>query len=364
MQISGSLLKNEEKVIMELRSIYRAHGYSCFKMSKFEPYDLYSQHKDFLVSDSVITFNDTNGTLMALKPDVTLSIVKNFDDTKSGVRRLYYNENVYRVSDKTQQFREVCQTGLECLGQLTPYHLYETVSLAASSLARISPQSVLNISDLDILCQALKNVTDPAVKRRLLTCIGQKNAHGVREVCVQNRISSRDTDFLCFLCQESGDPEKVATALARHTGQAWILAAAQRLKDVATQASAVSGIRVQVDLSLCNDMNYYNGIVFQGFVSGVPTAVVRGGQYDRLMEKMGKQAKAIGFAVYLDLLERLNAPSRCDADVLLLIGEHDDPRLVQSRAEALIRSGKSVSVQTAMDDSLVCRTVERFGEKE
>ena len=53
-------------------------------------------------------------------------------------------------------------------------------------------------------------------------------------------------------------------------------------------------------------MNYYNGIVFKGFVSGIPASVLSGGQYDNLMEKMGKKARAIGFAVYLDELERLD----------------------------------------------------------
>ena len=75
--IDEKLLKSEERAIFNLRSLYRKYGYAPFKMSKFEEYDLYVRNKDFLVSDRVITFNDTNGKLMALKPDVTLSIVKN-----------------------------------------------------------------------------------------------------------------------------------------------------------------------------------------------------------------------------------------------------------------------------------------------
>ena len=71
------LFKNEEKAIFALRALYKQYGYLPFKMSKFEEYDLYVQNKDFLVSDRVITFNDTNGKLLALKPDVTLSIIKN-----------------------------------------------------------------------------------------------------------------------------------------------------------------------------------------------------------------------------------------------------------------------------------------------
>ena len=60
-----TVLKKEEKVIFALRSLYARYGYSQYKMSKFEEYDLYVQSKDFLLSDSVITFTDRNGKLMA-----------------------------------------------------------------------------------------------------------------------------------------------------------------------------------------------------------------------------------------------------------------------------------------------------------
>ena len=66
---------NEEAAVIELSRMYRQYGYKHFKMSKFEEYELYSRNKDFLLGSSVITFTDTNGKLMALKPDVTLSIV-------------------------------------------------------------------------------------------------------------------------------------------------------------------------------------------------------------------------------------------------------------------------------------------------
>ena len=98
MQIDNKVLNNDEKIILALRSLYAKFGYTQYKMSKFEEYDLYSNNKDFLVSDSVITFTDTTGKLMALKPDVTLSIIKNSNDEPSTVQKLCYNENVYRVS--------------------------------------------------------------------------------------------------------------------------------------------------------------------------------------------------------------------------------------------------------------------------
>ena len=78
--IDDKILRNEEKAIYALRSLYGKYGYKPFKMSKFEEYEYYIQNKDFLVSDRIIAFNDTNGKLLALKPDVTLSIIKSGED--------------------------------------------------------------------------------------------------------------------------------------------------------------------------------------------------------------------------------------------------------------------------------------------
>ena len=60
-----------------LNRLYEQYGYRKFKMSRFEDYDLYAQNRDFLRQDRIITFTDADGALKALKPDITLSIIKN-----------------------------------------------------------------------------------------------------------------------------------------------------------------------------------------------------------------------------------------------------------------------------------------------
>ena len=153
MTLYDSVLKNEEKAIFALRGLYESYGYSQYKMSKFEEYDLYVKNKDFLISDSVITFTDRGGKLMALKPDVTLSILKNGKDAPGQVQKVYYNENVYRVSGES--FKEIMQVGLECIGDTDSYCLYETLMLAAKSLETISDEYVLDISHLGIISAVL-----------------------------------------------------------------------------------------------------------------------------------------------------------------------------------------------------------------
>ena len=82
----------------------------------------------------------------------------------------------------------------------------------------------------------------------------------------------------------------------------------------------LQGSPVRLDFSLGNDMKYYSGLVFKGYARGVPASVLSGGQYDRLLSHMGKKARAIGFAVYLD---RLPVPEEehADADTLLIFGD-------------------------------------------
>ena len=121
MNINTKILKSEERAIFDLRELYQKYGYSQYKMSKFEEYDLYVRNKNFLISDNIITFTDTNGKLMALKPDVTLSIIKNDKDECDSVRKVYYNENVYRVASGTNSFKEIMQVGLECIGNIDSY---------------------------------------------------------------------------------------------------------------------------------------------------------------------------------------------------------------------------------------------------
>ena len=151
MDLDQNILRSDEQTIFRLRGLYENYGYRRFKMSKFEAYDLYVRNKDFLVSDRMITFTDARGVLMALKPDVTLSIIKNTRENEPGPRKVYYNETVYRSGKGDEGFQEIMQTGLECIGDLDLYHIYEVTALAVRSLAAISPDYVLDVSHVGLV---------------------------------------------------------------------------------------------------------------------------------------------------------------------------------------------------------------------
>ncbi len=329
----------------ELRSLYEQYGYSRYKVSKFEEYDLYARNKSFLISENILTFTDTNGKLMALKPDVTLSIVKNVSEENADLCKLYYNENVYRTSQGSDGFREIMQTGLECIGSIDLYSMGEVLLLAKRSLALISSDHILDISHMGIL-QAL--FEDAGVSREdartLLRAIGNKN---IAELCAKAEeltIPSKTVDALCAL---TGLYAPLAQGLATIRP----LICGGRMQESYDMLCEVykflkaSGAEkgVYLDFSMVNDMRYYNGIIFRGFIKGVPDGILSGGRYDSLLQKMGKKGGAIGFAVYLDRLSRMAAPKKqYDVEAVLLYDDDIPAADVAIEAERLRKTGARV----------------------
>ena len=307
MMIDDRVMNGQEKISFRLRSLYSQYGYERYRMSKFEEYDLYSRNKDFLFSEGVITFTDTNGRLMALKPDVTLSIVKNRKDTPGELQKLYYHENVYRVSPAGDGFREQTQVGLECMGNVDGACIAEVLKLAAESLKLCSEKFVLEISHVGILRAFVEAIApDEKVKAEILQCAGQKNLHGISRICRDNGLADGAENALKQLLELYGTPRTVMPkirALAEEYGAEEM--AAQLGRAVAGFTGSEIEDRILIDFSATGDLKYYNGIAFKGFISGIPGSVLSGGQYDALMRKMGRRDRAIGFAVFLDMLERL-----------------------------------------------------------
>lgn len=349
--IDDRLLKNEERAVFALRSLYRKYGYLPYKMSKFEEYKLYIRNKDFLVSDRIITFNDTNGKLLALKPDVTLSIVKSGEDIPGFKQKVCYNETVYRVSGITHQYKEIMQAGLECIGDIDFYDIYEVIVLAAQSLAQISESFILEISHLDLLSAALERVCgDGDFVKKALHYIAEKNAHDLEALCEKYHVGKEQARRLAVFIEAYGERKKVLKALAGIFPKE-AFEELTRLSNL-LDASPYSD-RIQFDFSVINDRNYYNGFVFRGFLDGICGRVLSGGQYDNLLRRMGRTSRAVGFAVYLDLLEQLTwEREESDVDVLVLYDEETDCHTLAGTVERLIGEGRTVSVQKTKENPL------------
>ncbi len=300
-----SFLRQGERVTLQLRALYERCGYKKYRMGQFEEFELYQQHKNFLKSKHIISFNDMDGRMLALKPDVTLSIAKNTHASQDAAEKFYYVENVYRLDDATGSFAEINQLGLEHIGKLSIQDTAGVICLAQKTLREVSADSRMQLSHVGFLLELLSSLSiDEADRHGLIECIQQRSGHELAERMARLGVPPAAAKMLREAASLNGE-------FSQTMKQARALAITPGMNEVLDQLDAVHGElekcgcadRLMLDFSLISDIDYYSGFVFRGYVQGIARAVLAGGDYGSLLQKFGKDLDAIGFALYLSELD-------------------------------------------------------------
>ena len=366
MEIELNSMRKEDEVSLVLGNLFESYGYKKYLMSRFEEYSLYMENKDFLISDKIITFTDAGGKLMALKPDVTLSIVKNAKAEK-GVRKLYYIENVYRPARNLPEFRESEQIGLEAIGDIDGYTVYEVTRLALNALAAVDKDFILDISHVGFVSALIEGLgLDYEANEEIYGYVTGKNIHGLKAASARLGISEEAFSALETLTSVSGTLSEGIEKARKAVMNAGMRIALDELETLDRALRSTEFYEnVRLDFSFVNDTGYYNGIIFTGFTPAVPRPVLSGGRYDKLMKKFAKDAGAIGFAVYVDeIVSYYSRKAEFDQDVFVEYAAGADIAAVAAVADELRAEGKSVSVGSAPLADGKYRKIMRFdGEK-
>lgn len=346
-----NFLYSDELLTLKLRELYESSGFKKFRMSKFESYDFYARNKDFLHGQRIITFSDLNGKLLALKPDVTLSIVKSADNFAER-QKLYYTENVYRESKDVHEFKEISQVGLEVLGEIDLYQTVEIIILAIKSLLEIDPNAILDISHMGYTEGLLDCLTDDvSLRAELHNLINGKNAHDIVKLANENSLPMNPVNTaIGLMISNSLNEEAIANAVSN--------ALNARMQNAVKEICSIYEIikaqgfekHIRIDLSVTGDPNYYNGILMHGYVHGVPRDVLSGGRYDMLLNKMGKECtNAMGFAIYFDALDRQLHKKVSDCEpVYILYDENSDISAILALTKKLSSEGQSYNAVTKL----------------
>ena len=313
MESYADILRDDEKYVLSLRTLYERAGYMRYRMKKFEEYSLYLENKSFLGRRSIITVTSPGGKLLALKPDITLSIVKSSAAAESASPvKAYYSENVYAPDTDGDTIKEIPQVGVEYLdsgaaGSNFAPAVAEVVSLAAKSLELLGCRWVLCLSHMGFINAVLDEAAlEGKARVRAAELLASKNSHGLIELMGEIG-QRRQGEKLAVLAGLSGDPESTADRAEAVVSSAKAKAYLEELRSLCRDISGDSGRdgSIQLDFSVINDVDYYGGAVFKGFADGVPRAVLTGGRYDRMAEKLGRGGGAVGFAVLMEELGRL-----------------------------------------------------------
>ena len=294
-----SVLKPEEQIALKLRNLYQSRGFQLFHLSSFEEYELYSQNKNFIREAEVITFTGGDGRIMALKPDVTLALVKNTPASES--RKVYYYEDVYRHDRQNSEYLRIHQTGLEYIGNIGQEEELEVLQLALDSLA-LAGGGILDLSHMGLV-QAIVDLFG-GQQEQVMQALQQKSAHVFYEL--GQDLSSEQLAAIEVLVTGSANFDETYTLAATVFQGTEASVALQELntlyQTLVARQLLPDNVTVRLDFSIVNDADYYSGLLLQGFVKDVDQAVLFGGRYDHLLHKQGNPQGGIGFGLYLNHL--------------------------------------------------------------
>lgn len=347
-------MRPDEQICLQLRRLYETRGFRRVRPGKFEEHALYIQNKNFLQSEHMISFMDMDGKLLALKPDVTLSVVKNIPNKSLPTfQKLYYIDEVYRASVENREYRAHSQIGVELVGPSDVFADIEIVDLALLSLQSIGENYVLDISHQRFVSGLMAQIGIPySAEQQVFSAIHSKSNHEMHHILAELQISAEDQARLLALCEIHGEIAAVLPQVEKLIVGEEMRTAYQELQTIATTLGN-NGFRerLRLDFSVVNDLDYYNGLIFRGYVEGISRSILTGGRYDNLLHKMGKQSGAAGFAISVDELSSYtHLEHRYDFDAVIVYPDHADYSALLQQVKTSTAAGMRVRLERADAD--------------
>lgn len=300
-------LRLEEK----LKDVLHLYGYQDIQTPMFEFFDVFGKEIGTISSKELYKFFDREGNTLVLRPDITPSIARvaaTFLETDGFPTRLCYSGNTFiNHSSYRGKLKENTQLGAELLGVDSLEADAELIALAADCLMAAGLKEFqIYIGNVDFFESLITDADlESEEESRLRELIANRNYFGVEELLQTCGVKSETKTAFRILEEMTGGIEIMERAKAIAPSES-AHCAIRRLEEI-YEILSVYGIEkyVTFDLSMSGTYGYYTGMIFRGYTYGTGDAIVKGGRYDHLVEKFGKESPSVGFAIVID--ELMNA---------------------------------------------------------
>lgn len=307
--------EKERKTIVErlLREKIKGYGYRDIQTPTFEYFDVFSKEVGTTPSKELYKFFDKEGNTLVLRPDFTPSIArcaaKYFLDENVPIRFCYQGNTFTNLSSLQGKLKEVTQMGAELIGDGSVQADAEMIAMTIEALYHAGLSdfqiSIGNLEYFKGICAEAG--LDEETELSLREYISGKNFFGAEELLESISVAPEDREALLKVSELFGPADILQTAKAA-VSNSRSQGAVERLEKV-YQVLCEYGVEkyISFDLGMLSKYNYYTGIIFKGYTYGVGDAIVKGGRYDNLLSRFGKDAPAIGFMIVVDdLLAAMN----------------------------------------------------------
>ena len=302
-----SLLSYQERLEIELSVLFTKNGFTRIKLSQFDEYELFHQHRAFLSGEQMLTFTDPRGKLYALRPDVTLSVLKQASYQPEECIKVYYKEDVFRMSSETHSYEAGRQIGIECIDKKHSSQEKDVLLLAQQALMLLPVDTVLVLSHMDFLDRnEWFHLLREEDQIEVLHLISRKNRSDLEKLLKRKDCPQDSFEELMKVLDLVGTPDAIEEKLESLVSYPDLFSASLELIAFSRMLPSDEHHRIMIDFSLVNSLHYYNGLIFQGFAEGCRDYVLSGGRYDRLAKQFIREEEtcgAVGFALSMDVLE-------------------------------------------------------------
>lgn len=348
--------EKEKKMQVERLLLERIHayGYRNIQTPTFEFFDVFSKEVGTTPSKELYKFFDKEGNTLVLRPDFTPSIArcaaKYFMDEKEPIRFCYQGNTFTNTSNLQGKLKEVTQMGAELIGDASVYADAEMLAMTIEALLAAGLKdfqvSIGNLEYFKGICAEAGLDEDTEMTLREL--ISGKNYFGAEDLLAQRKVAPTDRDILLKTSDLFGSVDALEEA-KKAVNNSRSMQAIERLERV-YQLLCDYGVEkyVSFDLTMLSKYNYYTGIIFKGYTYGVGNEIVKGGRYDTLPRRFGKNAPAIGFMIAVDdlllAMDRQNANVNCPKEHIKIY--YNDVNFQEKLKEArkLRSEGKQVEL--------------------
>lgn len=295
-------------LIERINKRFATYGYEPIDIPTYESYDLYTSIKGTVHHRDMVKTIDSSGEVLVLRPDATIPIMKQVaKQHKEQLQnfRYYYTLKVFRHSFGKDQQKERTQSGVELLGDNSIEADAELIALAIHCLKDLGITDFkIELNHSQFLNRLLEQVQlTEEQNKRLKQLIHSKNLIELTPFLKEHVTQPSLRQMLQHLPLMYGALEDIFKEIkvnALFTSMKRDLDYLQRLYQILKDYGVEQ--HIIIDLGLINPMEYYSGVIFQGFVPSVGKPVLMGGRYDQLAKQFQANLPAIGFAIDIETL--------------------------------------------------------------
>ena len=286
-------------------ALFQRRGYSELTTPNVEYYDIIPAAGHPLSQESMMKCVERTGKLLVMRPDNTVAIGRVAATKLSGLPlplRLYYNQTVFRSDDiNTGARTEIDQCGIELIGAQGIRADLEILSMAIDALEACGvPDYHIEIGHVGYFSALLEGLGASDETQNALRQLVEKKDFVAYRAMLKPYLQTEAGNALWNLPRMFGGPQVLDQA-KRLSGNQEAQKAISYLEEIyGVLSDAGLSDHVQFDLGLIQNIEYYTGMIFRGFVQGAGSNVISGGRYDRLIGQFGKEIPATGFGLDVD----------------------------------------------------------------